>query len=61
MARVFIVDEREIPDPDSSMTVDQVRDILANFFPELANAEYRTTQRGDDTIIDFQKRVGTKG
>ena len=61
MARVFIVDEREIPDPDPSMTIGQVRDTLANFFPELATATHTETKRGDDTVIDFQRRVGTKG
>ena len=61
MARIFIVDERQIPDPDPNMTIDQVRDTLANFFPELATAQYTETKRGDDTIFDFQRRVGTKG
>ncbi len=61
MARVFIVDEREIPDPDPNLTVAQVRDALASFFPELATATFTEKTRGDDTIIDFQKRVGTKG
>jgi hypothetical protein len=34
---------------------------MTNFFPELANAETRQSKRGDDDIIEFNRRVGTKG
>lgn len=37
--RVFIVEGREFPDPDPNMSVDEVRQQMANFFPELSNAE----------------------
>jgi PRTRC genetic system protein C len=59
--RIFIVDEREFPDQDTSMTIEQVRDSLADFFPDLANAEHTVTQRGEDQVIEFRRRVGTKG
>jgi hypothetical protein len=29
--------------------------------PELANADTSTTKEGDDTIVTFTKRTGTKG
>ena len=61
MARIFIVDQREFPDPDPNLTIDQVRDLMASFFPELANATHTERQRGDDTLYEFQRRVGTKG
>ena len=61
MARIFIVDEREVPDPDPNLTIDQVRDSLAEFFPDLANATHTLTPRGEDQIVDFSRRVGTKG
>jgi PRTRC genetic system protein C len=61
MARIFVADEREFPDPDPSLSVEEVRRSLADFLPELANAEVRETTRGEDTIYDFQRRVGTKG
>ncbi len=61
MARIFIYDGRELPDPDSHLSVDEVRQSLTNFFPELSNAETKQTKRGDDDVYTFQKRVGTKG
>ena len=61
MARVFVYDGREFPDPDPNMSVDEVRQSMTNFFPELANATTNESKRGDDDIFEFQKRVGTKG
>lgn len=59
--RVFVYDGREFPDPDPNLKVDEVRQSMANFFPELSNAESKESKRGEDTIIEFKKRVGTKG
>ncbi len=59
--RVFVYDGREFPDPDPKMSVDEVRQSMTSFFPELANAESKPSKRGDDDIIEFKKRVGTKG
>ena len=61
MARLFVCDGREFPDPDSKLSVDEVRKQLADFFPELANADAREEQRGEDTVVTFTKRIGTKG
>ena len=68
MARVFVYDGREFPDPDSNLKVDEVRKHMSNYFPELSNAETKeskrpsTTTPGEvDTIIEFKRRVGTKG
>ena len=61
MARIFVYENREFPDPDPNMTVDQVRQSMTSFFPELVNATVLERQRGEDTIHEFQKRVGTKG
>ncbi len=61
MSRIFIYDGREFPDPDPYLTVEEVRRQLAEFFPELANAETREAQRGEDTLYTFAKRIGTKG
>ena len=59
--RIFIVDEREHPDPDPNLTIEQVRDMLADFYPELANATHMVTARGEDQVVDFRRTVGTKG
>ena len=61
MARIFVVDDRELPDPDAKLSVDEVRQYMTTFFPELANAETIQSKRGDDDIIQFKRRVGTKG
>ena len=61
MARVFHYDAREFPDPDEALSVDDVRKSMAEFFPELANADTREEKRGDDTVYTFTKRIGTKG
>lgn len=59
--RIFIYDSREFPDPDPSQTPEQVKAMMTDFFPELANAETREHKRGDDTAYEFVRRVGTKG
>ena len=61
MARVFVYDDREFPDPDPEMTVEQVKATLSDFYGEIANASVKEIGRGDDTIFEFQRRVGTKG
>jgi len=66
--RIFVYDGREFPDPDPNLKVDEVRQNMANFFPELSNAETKESKRPSmttpgetDDIIEFKKRVGTKG
>ena len=61
MARVFVYDGREFPDPDPNSSVDEVKRMMTDFFPELANAEVRESSRGEDTLYELVKRVGTKG
>ena len=61
MARKFVYDNREYPDPDPSVSVDQVRQMMSSFFPELASATVQERQQGQDTVYEFEKCVGTKG
>ena len=61
MARIFICDGREHDDPDPGRTVQQVRDLFAQFYGEVANATVKETKRGNDTVYEFVKKVGTKG
>jgi len=61
MARIFVYDGREFPDPDPALTPDEVRQKMTDFFPELANAEVIEQKRGDDTLYELKRRVGTKG
>ncbi|MGD9889892.1 MAG: PRTRC system protein C [Dehalococcoidia bacterium] len=61
MVRHFIYDGREFPDPDPRLPVEAVRRQLAEFFPELTNADTREEQREGDTVYTFTRRIGTKG
>src|SRR6266542_2137024 len=61
MARQFIYDGRTFPDPDPRLSVDDVQRQLADYFPELVNADTREETRGDDTLYTFARRIGTKG
>ncbi len=61
MARKFVYDNREYPDPDPNLTVAQVQASMSSFFPELATATVQESQQGENTVYEFQKRVGTKG
>jgi PRTRC genetic system protein C len=61
MARVFVYDGREFPDPDPSLDVEAVKKMMTDFFPELANADTKEAARGEDTLYEFIKKVGVKG
>ena len=39
MPSLFIYDGRTFPDPDARLSVEDVRRQLADYFPELANAD----------------------
>ena len=59
--RVFVYDNREFPDPDPALSIDEVRQQLVEFFSELTNADQRSELRGDTQVITFSRRIGTKG
>jgi PRTRC genetic system protein C len=61
VARIFVYDGREFPDPDPNQTPDEVRITLSNLLPELANAETKHSTKDGDDVYEFRKRVGTKG
>ena len=61
MARIFVYDNRSFPDPDPAVSVEDVRQQLAQYFPELTNGDTRQEQRGEDTVYTFSRRIGTKG
>lgn len=61
MARKFSYDGRDFPDPDPSLSTDKVRQQMAEFYPELHNADTTEAKDGENTVFTFKKRVGTKG
>ncbi len=61
MTRVFIADNREFPDPDPTLAINEVQRLLADFLPELHNAEIKELDKNGKHFIQFIKKVGTKG
>jgi PRTRC genetic system protein C len=61
MARKFIVDGTEYPDPGPDVSPEQFKQMMVGFLPELANADMTTEKQCEDTIYRFKKRVGVKG
>jgi len=59
--REFVYDGRAMDDPNPLWTVDEVRQNMANFFVELANAKVESVARGEDTIYTFTPNAGKKG
>ena len=59
--RLFVYDNREFPDPDPALSIDEVRQQMVEFFSELTNADQRSELRGDTQVITFSRRIGTKG
>jgi PRTRC genetic system protein C len=59
--RIFVYDGREFPDPDPNLSNEEVKKMMSDFFPELANAEIREHKKDENTLVELVKRVGTKG
>ena len=45
----------------STPSLDSIWQMMTDFFLELANAEVREHQKGEDTLYELVRRVGTKG
>lgn len=62
MTRVFKYADHTIEDPGSQYTIEQVRQSLVAYFPELAKATHKTKKLPDGQVeITFQKQTTTKG
>lgn len=48
-------------DMPDGMTLDQAKQQMARFFPELAEPEVKTEKKNDKTIYVFSKKAGRKG
>ena len=47
MARIFVYDDREFPDPDPQMSVEQVKSTLADFYGEIRSS---VPQQGEELL-----------
>ncbi|MBN2389918.1 MAG: hypothetical protein JXR84_04300 [Anaerolineae bacterium] len=61
MATVYKYQDYEYRDEAGEFTTEEVRKQLTQYFPELAQATAETKKVGDDTVVTFVKRAGTKG
>ena len=61
--RSFVYDGIELPDPDPRLTIDEVRRVFEEFFPELghANLTVKESQDGGKTVYTFERTHGSKG
>lgn len=62
LVRVFRYGALELEDPDSHMTVDEVKDFWGDVYPELTQAVTEGPEYKDDRAeYTFRRAVGTKG
>ena len=61
LVREFIYNGTKLPDPNPSLSLDQVRDIFAQSHPEITNAAIDTAQKGGTITHTFVRSVGVKG
>ncbi|MGI8492742.1 MAG: hypothetical protein ACR2NJ_08300 [Acidimicrobiales bacterium] len=64
--RVFVIDQKEYPDPDPDLPITGPRSVQAmyrDYFPgQLDNADVVQKTRDDGTLaVAFKRRIGTKG
>ena len=61
MPRIFVGDGREHPEPDPTLAIEKMLEMLADFLRNLAGATWSERPRGEYNVIEFTRRVGTKG
>ncbi len=59
--RVFIYENNEYADPDSNLSNEQVRNLLARTFPALTNGNINVKEEGERILITFSNRPQHKG
>ena len=62
MARVFVFNGAKLPDPNPTMSVEDVRAFYAAQFPEIATAALNGPEAvGDKMRYTFERAIGSKG
>ena len=62
MKRIFEFQGIRLPDPNSEMTVEQVRGVFATQYPEIATAALTGPETvADKCVYRFERAIGTKG
>ena len=61
LTRVFEYNKKQLKDPASTMTPDQVKIFYTAQYPELRNAIIEHKRKGLKDTYTFKTQVGTKG
>ena len=62
LGRVFLFNGVKLPDPNPDFSVEQVRDIYVNTYPELATAAIEGPTPGQGAMqYTFVRAIGAKG
>lgn len=61
LERVFEFGALRFPDPNPDLSNQEVRDMLATQYPELANATITETVRAGKRVILLERSIGRKG
>jgi PRTRC genetic system protein C len=62
LVRLFVFNGVKLPDPNPDFTVEQVRDMYVNTYPELATAVVEGPTPVDGTMqYKFVRAIGAKG
>jgi PRTRC genetic system protein C len=62
MVRTFSYNGLQLPDPDSRLTPEQVRDFYASAYPEVTTASIEGPEASDGALkYRFTRALGTKG
>jgi PRTRC genetic system protein C len=62
LVREFYYNGSRIPDPNPSLSLDQVRDFLTPIYPEIATASVTGPEdAGTATRYTFARAIGSKG
>jgi PRTRC genetic system protein C len=62
LPREFLFNGTRIPDPDETLSVEEVQELLTPSYPDLATASLRSPEdTGSALRYTFQRAIGTKG
>jgi PRTRC genetic system protein C len=62
VTREFNFNGVKIPDPDKTLSLEEVRSVLATMYPDIATASITGPEAvGDKLRYNFVRAVGTKG
>jgi len=59
--KIYKYNDYEYKDEAGEFTTEEVKRQLTQYFPEIANCTVEEKQSGEDTVVTFVKRAGTKG